>query len=111
MAGSAGQHGTDETRRRKLLGLLGLARRAGQLALGATAVEKSVKRGERPLIVLATDAGASLAQSVGRLAPVRGLVTGLVTSDDLAQALGRDKLAVVGTTSPDFIRGIEKLEA
>ncbi len=31
----------------KLLGLLGLARRAGKLAMGFTAVEKMVRRGAR----------------------------------------------------------------
>ena len=101
--------GTDEERTRKLIGLLGLARRAGQLAVGTTAVEKLVRRGERPLVILATDAGAALAQRATRWSPVRGLVTDAVTGAELATAFGRAKLAVVGTAAPDFIRGIGKL--
>ncbi|MCP4572443.1 MAG: hypothetical protein GY838_08855 [bacterium] len=99
----------DEQITQKLMGLLGLARRAGQLAVGTTAVEKLVHRGERPLVILADDAGGALAQRAARWSPVRGLVTGAVTGADLAAAFGRDKLAVVGTASPDFIRGIRKL--
>lgn len=99
----------DETQTRKLIGLLGLARRAGQLAVGTTAVEKLVRRGERPLVVLATDAGAALVQRVERWDPLRGVVTGAVTGAELATAFGREKLSVVGTAAPDFIRGIRKL--
>jgi ribosomal protein L7Ae-like RNA K-turn-binding protein len=99
----------DEQRTRKLLGLLGLARRAGQLAVGTSAVEKLVKRGERPLVILAADAGAALAQRVERWEPLAGVVAGAVTGAELAAAFGREKLAVVGTASPDFVRGIRKL--
>lgn len=98
-------------RRRKLLALLGLARRAGRLAMGASAVEKLVKRGERPLVILAADAGAALALTAQRWQPVRGLVHGPVDGRDLAATLGRDRLAVVATTDPGFVRGIEKLGA
>ena len=43
----------------KLLGLLGLARRAGRLALGFSAVEKMVHRGEKPLVITASDLGGA----------------------------------------------------
>ena len=49
----------DRGRREKLLSLLGLAQRGGKLAVGARAVEKLVKQGQKPVVVLATDAGAS----------------------------------------------------
>jgi len=99
----------EEARTRKLIGLLGLARRAGMLAVGTTAVEKLVRRGERPLVILAVDAGAALGQRAARWSPVRGVVADAVTSAQLAVALGRDKLSVVGTAAPDFVRGIRKL--
>ena len=99
----------EEARTRKLIGLLGLARRAGQLAVGTTAVERLVRRGERPLVILAADAGAALGQRAARWSPVRGVVTGAVTSAELAVAMGRNKLSVVGTAAPGFIRGIRKL--
>jgi ribosomal protein L7Ae-like RNA K-turn-binding protein len=98
-----------DERARRLLGLLGLARRAGRLALGARAVQRLVARDERPLVVLASDAGGSLRADVGRWRRLRGVVDDAVTTAELSQALGREKLAVVAVADPGFVRGIEKL--
>ena len=94
----------------KLLGLLGLARRAGKLAVGVSAVEKMVHRGENPVVIVAADAGASLRSKVARWQPVRDVVEGAVTTADLARALGRDKVAVVAVAESGFVKGIRKLE-
>ena len=93
----------------KLLGLLGLARRAGRLGMGVSAVEKMVAKGENPLVVTASDMGESLKQKVSRWQPVRGVVADVLTGEDLAQALGREKLAVVGVSDSGFVKGIRKL--
>jgi len=93
----------------KLLGLLGLARRAGRLGMGFSAVEKMVARGENPLVITASDLGASLKGKVSRWQPVRGVVADVLTGEDLARALGRDKLAVVGVSDSGFVKGIRKL--
>lgn len=87
-----------------------MARRAGKLAIGSSAVDKMVHRGENPLVVLASDAGASLKSKVDRWDPIRGVVDGVVTSADLAQAFGRDKLAVVAVAETGFVKGIRKLD-
>ena len=50
----------------KLLGLLGLARRAGKLGMGVSAVEKMVVKGENPMVIAATDMGESLKSKVAR---------------------------------------------
>jgi ribosomal protein L7Ae-like RNA K-turn-binding protein len=94
---------------RQLLALLGLARRAGKLSLGITAVERLVhKRGE-PLILLASDAGGVLRRRVERLAPVRGPVSTPLTRQELAAAFKRDDLAVVAVADAGFVRGITAL--
>jgi len=95
----------------KLLGLLGLARRAGKLAVGFTAVEKSVRRGERPLIIMATDIGASQKAKIGRWEPLRGTLTDVLSAEVLAKAMGREKLSVVGVSDAGFVKGIQKLVA
>jgi len=95
----------------RLLGLLGLARRAGKLAMGISAVEQSVRRGEKPLIIVARDMGAAQKGKVVRLEPVRGLVDDVVVGADLAAALGREKLTVVSVADMGFVKGIEKLGA
>jgi len=93
----------------KLLALLGLARRAGKLAVGATAVEALVSSGRRPIVILARDAGGSQRTRVARLGPVRGVIADAVDRQELAAALGRGELTVVAVGDPGFVRGIEQL--
>ena len=93
----------------KLLGLLGLARRAGRLGMGVSAVEKMVVKGENPLVITSSDIGDSLKGRVSRWEPVRGIVADVLTGEDMARALGREKLAVVGVSDSGFVKGIRKL--
>ena len=95
----------------KLLALLGLAQRAGQLAVGASAVEKLVRRGKRPLVVVAHDAGETQQRRYFGLQPVHGFVAGLVSRNELAAALGRRDLAIVAVGDTGFVAGIDRLGA
>jgi ribosomal protein L7Ae-like RNA K-turn-binding protein len=95
----------------KLLGLLGLARRAGKLAVGFTAVEKIVRRGESPMVIVASDMGASQMSKVNRWEPLRGTLNDVFTAEELALAMGREKLSVVGVSDAGFVKGIKKLVA
>ncbi len=95
----------------KLLGMLGLARRAGKLAVGFSAVEKIVRRGEAPFIILALDAGASQKKKIERWEPLSGMLSDVLTAEELAQAMGREKLSVVGVSDVGFVKGIRKLVA
>ena len=79
------------------LGLLGIALRAGRLALGTRAVSSAARRGRLALLVLARDASR---HAVGRLAPearVAPRVT-VASREALGRALGRREVAVVGVT-------------
>lgn len=96
----------DRDRRTKLLSLLGLAQRGGKLAVGARAVEKLVKQGQRPLLVLASDAGGAQRAKLSKLQPVRALLDDVLTGEEMARALGRQKLVVVGVCDPGFVAGI-----
>jgi len=77
--------------------------------MGYSAVEKMVAKGENPLVITASDLGDSLKGKVSRWQPVRGVVAGVLTGEELARALGRDKLAVVGVSDSGFVKGIRKL--
>lgn len=90
----------------KLLGLLGLARRAGKLAMGFGAVEQLVRRGKKPLVILATDLGPSQKNKAGAWEAQAELVDDVLAKEDLAQALGREKLGVVAVNDPGFVKGI-----
>jgi ribosomal protein L7Ae-like RNA K-turn-binding protein len=102
-----GRTATDTAER--ALGLLGLARRAGKLALGATAVEQLVHRGPPPVVVVARDAGAGQRRRMLALRPVRGHVADLLDRQQLAARLGRNELAVVAVADPGFVRGLQEL--
>jgi hypothetical protein len=93
----------------KLLALLGLAHRAGRLAIGASAVTDMVRRGRRPLVITARDAGPGQLRRWRRLEPVGGFLDGVVTRDELARALGRRKLAIVALDDRSFVSGITRL--
>lgn len=93
----------------KLIGLLGLARRAGRLGMGVSAVEKMVAKGENPMVIAATDVGESLKGKISRWEPVRGVVDNVLTGEDMARAFGREKLAVVAVSDSGFVKGIRKL--
>ena len=90
----------------QLLKILGLARRAGRLAVGFDAVAQLVERGRRPLVVVAADVGPSQKKKIMRLKPVRGFWADRVGRDELAAALGSKELAVVALDDPDFLRGL-----
>ncbi|RKZ18130.1 hypothetical protein DRQ50_04350 [bacterium] len=94
----------------RLCGLLGLARRAGKLAVGASAVERMVHQDFRPLVVVASDAGTSLRGTVERWEDLRAVLDDVLTSEDLARVFGREKLAIVAVSDPGFVRGILKLK-
>jgi hypothetical protein len=96
---------SDETLE-KALGLLGLARRSGKLAVGASAVEQLVHRGRRPVVIVARDAGASQRRRLLALQPVRGFVDDAFDRATLAQKLGRGELVVVAVSEPGFVSGL-----
>lgn len=98
-----------EVIRERLLGLLGLARRAGALAVGASAVEAMVRGGKRPVVVLARDTSANQHRRWLTLRPVRGFVVDHLDRADLAQRLGRGDLTVVAVADQGFVRGLEQL--
>ncbi len=86
-----------------LLPYLHLARRSGSLALGHRAVKQSLSKGRCALLLLASDAGASL----------RRLETGdtplLELSEDrrhLGAWIGRGELSILGITSVELAAGM-----
>ena len=95
--------------RAKLLGLLGLAQRAGKLALGSRAVTNLVRKGRLPLVIVARDVGLAQRRKWLKLEPVRGFLVDIVSRDELARALGRKQLAVVAIDDKGFVDGIKKL--
>lgn len=93
----------------RLLALLGLARRAGKLAVGISAVEHLVHSGARPVVVIAAGIGPAQRRKILALRPVRGVIDGRIDRAMLAQRLGRDELVVVAVADPGFVAGLQEL--
>ncbi len=94
----------------RVLGLLGLAHRAGRLAIGASAVESMVHKGTRPVVIIAQGIGRSQRRRFQTLRPVRGFIDGLIGREDLAQRMGRQELAVVAVADNGIVSGLMKLD-
>lgn len=88
--------------RDKLLGALGLCRRAGKLAMGAEQVLETAARGRAQLVLLAADASERtvrrMQQGCEGLCPVQST---RLAQAELAALLGRP-VAVLAVTEPNL---------
>lgn len=94
----------------KLDSMIGLARRAGCLALGTTAMEMAVKRRKAFLVILADDLSANSRESIERLCR-RNNIPWFNYADrtHLGHIVGREARAVMAVTSQDFAAAIRRL--
>lgn len=93
----------------KVLGLLGLAKRAGRLVSGESAVKESVRFGKAHLVVLAADASANTAKNITDSCKYYG-VKYFTYSDKvtLGHSVGNEFNAVLAVTDEGFSKSIEK---
>jgi len=94
---------------RRVLGLLGLGQRGGNLVVGADGVRTALQAGKCQLVVMASDASARARDKVVRLAQARGvdLVTG-PPARILGDQLGRPPVMAVGVRDAALARGIRQ---
>lgn len=98
------------------LGLLGLARRGGNLALGEEPVAEACRSGRAKLVLLADDAGPSTVRRANRLAQ-EGKVELIhlpYAKSELGQCLGRSSCALLAPTdlglAAALVRGLARRE-
>ncbi len=107
-------HRDDEARSvmvNRIFGLLGLAQRAGKLAVGTTAVRSMTARPRPTVMILARDTSEGQKEKLARLVNEKRLIDDLVDRDELARAFGRNELTVVAVQDSGFVKGIMKLVA
>ena len=96
----------------KLLNLLGLAKKAGRIALGHDAVLEAVKKKKAALILLAADASARLEQEMERECAFAHLAAEIVrtevTMEDIGRALPR-KAGVISVNDPSFAQAMKTI--
>lgn len=86
---------------RRCLDLLGMARRAGQVAVGFEKVRNHLRKAKAGILLAATDGAANGREKVAALAPDVPLI-GFFSSDELGAALGREH-AVHAVVAPGAI--------
>ncbi|MGH7658449.1 MAG: L7Ae/L30e/S12e/Gadd45 family ribosomal protein [Gemmatimonadales bacterium] len=93
----------------RLLGLLGLGARAGNVALGVDAVRRGLQRDEFACVVVAADASPRTIEKVVRLA--RGRQVDVVrgpAADEIGAQLGRPPVMAAGVRDRALADGIRQ---
>ena len=85
--------------------MVGLAMRAGRLVLGTTAVREAAKHGKLSGALIATDATANARNRILPLLLACDIpVVSCGTIRQLGQAVGKERLAIVGISDAGFAR-------
>ena len=83
--------------------MVGLAMRAGRLVLGTTAVREAAKHGKLSGALIASDATANARNRLFPLLFACGVpVVSCGTSSQLGQAVGKERLVIVGISDAGF---------
>ncbi len=90
------------------LGLIGLALRAGRLAVGETAVEELCAKKKCRLLLVSSDAALNTLRKAERLAEMcrSPLLTLPCIKSDFGTALGRQQCAIAALSDPGFANAI-----
>ena len=88
----------------RLLSLLGLARRAGRLAIGYAAAAGSLQDGSSELVLLASDLSPRTVENIGRAARACGTAVcrTAYTMDEVSAALGAKRSGVISVCDAGF---------
>lgn len=91
------------------LSFLGLAGRAGAVALGTERAREALRRGDARLVLVARDAAAGQRAKVERLAEARGVpLRWCGERSELGGALGQGPLSAVAVLEDDFAQELER---
>ena len=91
----------------RLMRLLGLGLRAGNVVIGVAGVRAGLQRGKMACVVLAADAGPRTLEKVGRLADAKGIpVLRGPSAVELGTGLGKPPVQAVGVSDPSLARGL-----
>ncbi|HBL35490.1 MAG TPA: 50S ribosomal protein L7 [Firmicutes bacterium] len=91
-----------------LLNFLGIARKAGKLALGYTATSLALKKGAVTIVILATDLSPHTKEKIERLCRKDQIrLYSVAKQEELGRAVGKTSQAVIGVLSPEIAKAIE----
>lgn len=95
---------------RKLLGMLGIATKAGKITFGAESCKDSIMRNKVKLVLLARDASDRTKTKFKDLASSKKIPVFEVSSiDEISKAIGKKNKAIVGILDFNFSKAIIKI--
>ena len=92
-----------------ILGLIGLAMKAGEVAFGADSVEESIEKRKVKLIIVSEDSSERTKNKFTKLCEKYNLpiiVDGNI--DELSKAIGKNNKAIIGIKDINFANSIQK---
>lgn len=94
----------------KLLGMLGLAAKAGKITFGADSCKEAMAKNKVKLIILAQDASERTKTKFTELSNKNNIPIYILASiDELSKSIGKKNKAIVGIIDLNFSKAIEKI--
>jgi len=90
----------------EIMGLLGLAQRAGKVIIGTTAVESELRRSREILLIFAEDFSAATKEKLLAAAVKRPQVLQVGTMAEWGKYFGRQQVGVIAVADKNFAAGI-----
>lgn len=100
----------NEQNGKRLEGIIGLAKRAGALAIGTESVIEAMRKGKAKLVLVACDVSENTAKRLQDKASYRNVPLELlpIDMDALGHPVGRDHAAAVALLQEGFVRSYRK---
>lgn len=95
---------------KKILGLIGLATKAGKICFGADSVESQIKRKKVYLVIVAQDASDRTKEKFKKMCEeyeVLMIVEGEI--ETLSKAIGKSNKAIIGIADENLVNEIQKI--
>jgi ribosomal protein L7Ae-like RNA K-turn-binding protein len=92
----------------EIIGLLGLAQRAGKVIIGTTAVSHEIRRSRETLLIFATDFSPSTKARLLAQAAIRPHIMEFGTMQEWGAFFGRQRVGVIAVTDKHFMAGLRQ---
>jgi len=93
----------------KILGMLGLATKAGKIVAGMEATKEAVAKQKAKIVIIAQDASEKTKKNLMMEAAKHGAtVYQIATIEEISQSIGKKNKAIVGVVDKNFAQAIEK---
>lgn len=95
--------------KKKIMGLLGMAQRAGMAVSGEFPVQKALSSDAAAMLLIAEDASERTRESLSALARTKGVaIHVLLTKDELGHCLGKNERAAAVLLDKGFAKVLEE---